>query len=728
MSIRYGQKVSPLGSRKSSFFKKNRFDGSIIKQPRTVNVWTRPADWLTMPSITSSEQKIALLMPVFPQGSNFLAFLISGAYTVDWGDGSVENFAAGVKAQHSYDYADPDLNATVTSDGYKMAVVIITPQAGQSLTSINFNQKYALTGYVFPDTSPVLEIVLSCPNLTSISLGNTNTFCKTIVNFSGVNMGNVTSFVSLFENLNNLKNVSFIQIATTVNNTQSMFAGCSSLTSVPLFNTASVTSMISMFTGCTSLTSVPLFNTASVTSMNSMFAACASLTSVPLFNTVSVMDLNTMFFGCTSLTSVPLFNTIAVITTGSMFYGCSSLTTVPLFNTAAVMDMNSMFFGCSSLTTVPLFNTAAVMDMSGMFSSCASLTSVPLFNTAAVTTMYGMFGGCFSLTTVPLFNTAAVTSMGQMFDSCDSLTTVPLFNTAAVMDMSLMFYNCQSLASIPLFSTAAVTTMYAMFYNCFSLITVPLLNTAAVTDMSQMFFECRTLTTVPLLNSGAVTSSKFSVIFSGCRSLSRGALSGTRFSISYVAFKLSTAELDHIFTNLGTIGSIGQSVSINSNWGAGGIVNLTATTTANNTTISMASTTGLAPGMQITGANSPLTTTRVVTFSTGSIVTIASHGLSDGDEVSFTSSGTVTGIIINKIYYVVNSTTGNFKLASTVGGPALTLTGTGPGSMRHRTQIVSITPTSILVSRPMAASGTTTLSFRQLKTGTALLKGWIVAG
>ena len=216
MSVRYGNKVAPLVSRKSAFFKKNRFDSSRIKKPSVAveavsNAWVRPTDWLTMPTITSSEQKIAMLMPVYPQGSNFLAFTVAGAYTVDWGDGVIENVATGVKAQHEYSYADADLNPTVTSGGYKMAIVVVTPQAGQNITSVNFNQKYALTGSTFPNSSPILEIILSCPNMTSFSLGTISplTFCKNLINFSGVNMGLLTSLSYAFYNLISLKNISF---------------------------------------------------------------------------------------------------------------------------------------------------------------------------------------------------------------------------------------------------------------------------------------------------------------------------------------------------------------------------------------------------------------------------------------------------------------------------------------------------------------------------------------
>jgi hypothetical protein len=88
-----------------------------------------------------------------------------------------------------------------------------------------------------------------------------------------------------------------------------------------------------------------------------------------------------------------------------------------------------------------------------------------------------------------------------------------------------------------------------------------------------------------------------------------------------------------------------------------------------------------------------------------------------------------TGLVLNTIYYIVNKTTDTFQLASTVGGLPLPLTTNGSGTMRHRTEIVSIVPnTSITMSRPMRASGTNTLAFRTLKTGTALLKNWAVTG
>lgn len=176
--------------------------------------------------------------------------------------------------------------------------------------------------------------------------------------------------------------------------------------------------------------------------------------------------------------------------------------------------------------------------------------------------------------------------------------------------------------------------------------------------------------------------------------------------------------------------AVGSTITITTNWGAPTPVTLTGTTTARSTTITMASTTGIEVGMQVTNTSSPLTTAAAVTFTDdGDIVTLSNHGLSANDEVSFATITTTTGITINKIYYVIYASSSTFQLAATPSGTALPLTTDGSGTLKHKTEVLSITPnTSVTMSRPMASSGTNSLIFRQLKTGTALLKGWAVTG
>ena len=590
-------------------------------------------------------------------------------------------------------------NGTATLLPYKLAIVTVTPQAGQSFTSINLNKKHTQPN-LGKYSSGFLDIIIAGSLLTTIQIGSDSSVAS-IQNilFSSLKQANrvtcnvpVASF--LFASCFSLETVKYSSTTTSIlASHKSMFQGCSSLTSVPLFNTAAVTSMANMFDGCSALTSVPLFNTAKVTSMANMFQGCSSLTSVPLFNTVAVTTMSGMFSGCSSLLSVPLFNTAAVVSSMNiMFQNCGALTSVPLFDTAKVNSMAFMFAGCSSLLSVPLFNTSAVTTMDGMFYNCSSLISVPLFNTSLVTIMLEMFLGCSSLTTVRLFNTTAVTTMAYMFKDCVTLTTVPLFNTAAVTTMGYMFSGCGALTSVPLFNVAAVSS---------------------VTNFSNMF--------------------------SGCTSLSKATLSGTRFSISYTNCKLSEIELNSIMDNLSTIGATpSQSLTITQNWGAVTPVSLTCSTLANSTTITAASTTGVVVGMEWRGQGSSFTTAAFCTLPTvitiSSTITRSGHGLSNGDEVSiFSGTGLigVTGLFADKIYYVVGAAINTFQLALTPGGTAILFTTTTTNSsisIRYRSVVTAVSPTQITVSRPATANGSFVSTFRTLKTQTASLKGWGVSG
>lgn len=86
-------------------------------------------------------------------------------------------------------------------------------------------------------------------------------------------------------------------------------------------------------------------NTSNVTNMESLFQGCTALTSVPLFDTSNVMNMSYMFSDCSSLTSVPLFDTSKVTNMSYMFYGCA-ITSVPLFDTSKVTNMRCMFYQC----------------------------------------------------------------------------------------------------------------------------------------------------------------------------------------------------------------------------------------------------------------------------------------------------------------------------------------------------------------------------------------------
>ena len=321
------------------------FDG--IDTWNLTSEWVRPTDWLAIPTIANGEQVFYGLFAVYNVTlGNYLAFSFAGNYTVDWGDGTpIENFTSGTVATHRFDWANV---GNVTSGGWRQSMVKVTPQSGQNITAINLQQFHPTIGT--GRNQQFMDIVINAPNV------------------SGTNLTLYSNTIAI----NRVVERIWIREIGLLTSTLSMFSGCPSLQSIPLFNTASVTNMTSMFNNCTSLQAVPLFNTSAVTNMASMFLSCFSLQAVPLFITNSVINMSSMFNSCFTLQAVPLFNTSNVTNMTSMFNSCPSLQAVPLFNTANVTNMTGMFSNCTSLSIVS-FTTTALTTTTNMFTSCISI-------------------------------------------------------------------------------------------------------------------------------------------------------------------------------------------------------------------------------------------------------------------------------------------------------------------------------------------------------------------
>ncbi|MBE5745812.1 MAG: BspA family leucine-rich repeat surface protein [Clostridiales bacterium] len=197
---------------------------------------------------------------------------------------------------------------------------------------------------------------------------------------------------------------------------------------------------LSKFTSLTTIEFNDLFDTSKVQNMNSMFLGCSELTSLNLnsYDTSNVTDMSSMFSSCSNLTNLDVsnFDTSNVTNMTYMFYDCSNLTNLDVsnFDTSNVTDMGSMFSNCSNLTSLDVsnFDTSNVTNMGSMFSNCSNLTNLEVsnFDTSKVTTMQYTFSNCSKLTNLDVskFNTSNVTSMNYTFYNCSSLTSLNLSN------------------------------------------------------------------------------------------------------------------------------------------------------------------------------------------------------------------------------------------------------------------------------------------------------------
>ena len=207
----------------------------------------------------------------------------------------------------------------------------------------------------------------------------------------------------------------------------------------------------------------------------SMFSGCTSLTTAPLLPATTLADgcYSNMFQSCTSLTTAPALpaTTLANSCYQSMFSACKKLTTAPALpaTTLAEYCYQSMFSDCTSLTTAPTLPATTLADYcyQYMFQSCTSLTTVPTLPATTLTDgcYFGMFSGCASLTTAPTLpaTTLAYMCYAQMFYGCTSLTTAPTLPATTLTDSCYfcMFSDCTSLNSIKCLAIDIMST-----YGC----------------------------------------------------------------------------------------------------------------------------------------------------------------------------------------------------------------------------------------------------------------------
>lgn len=323
--------------------------------------WVRPADWLALPALADGDEKIAGLFAVYDGGSNFVAFQIYGAYTVDWGDGSAaENFSSGAIAQHNLSYSGVSSD-TLSSRGYRQAIITITPQAGQHITNLNFGKKHDQSG-LGEYRTPWLDIAVASQNLSGMYVSSSNARLALMEQFRIIGTHGITSLGYVFYNCDSLETVS-IDTAN-VTNMAYTFAYCKSLKWID-FDTRNVTNMNGTFFENSALHFGHDLNTAKVESMSSMYSACACLVGIPAYDTNKVTDMSSMFSYSGGVTFFPDIDTSNVENMASMFFNNSALQAVPELNVAKCTNFASMFSGCPSLSVGKMAGTKENISYSG---------------------------------------------------------------------------------------------------------------------------------------------------------------------------------------------------------------------------------------------------------------------------------------------------------------------------------------------------------------------------
>lgn len=467
--------------------------GDITSGGPVIDPYVRNPDWLALPDNVNGVQKVSILIAIENTDTNYASFNIQGNYTIDWGDGIVENKVSGA-CEHKYTYTG-NLVGSLT---YEQRIITITPQATYKLTLLNFNQAVSAinASSSYPMVSGILDMNINASYCTNLKIGTTS------------NNTNKAFRLSRTER------VCIGEIGAT--NLEYVCNGMLSLKEIILnFDTKQVVKWDYAFADSTNLKSNPVseFRLASSVSTLRMFSNCASL-KYNLDNiTINSIDTSYMFNACWTITKVGIDNISNVgVNATSMFQNCYTLYDVTYTHSIAGKtkgNVANIFSGCKILPICPISDFTGLTNATGMYqdTSIVSVPTVNLNNNAV--SIDSMFRLCTKLVIAPnIINANNVTSVIDLFNGCTSLVKTPSYSFSSIITATGIFYGCSSLMIVGNITFGTLTGNSNIFYNNYSLskMTLPLKLTFTVANSKMSATELNAMyTALPTVTGQTIT-------------------------------------------------------------------------------------------------------------------------------------------------------------------------------------------------------------------------------
>lgn len=561
---------------------KNYLTTNLSYTSPAIPVYTRPVQWLTLPSVTAGSQIVVGLHAVYDHDANYVAFRVRGNYSVDWGDGTSNTYADNTPAYKIYTSSTYAGLTSSIYENYKTLIITITPQAGSTLTSVNFLEKHNQPGLANGYGSGWLDIKMAGSLINTLAIGAETTAVvrhTLLEQFEFVGPSSLTTIAGMFYDCRGLKNVVSLDTRL-VTGTRRAFYN-TKLEKLPELDLSSCASLADAFTGMFQLKYVPELNTSNVSNFTSTFFDCYSLNSIAYLDTSNATNMSGMFQNCQSLRYLPPLNTSRVTNFNGMFNGCKSLINIPVLDTSKGINLDAMFAGCNSLTNTFTINGACCTSMAQLYQGCLVLKEASFVNTEKVTSFASTFNGCYSLKKITGLDTSSNTSFLFTFRDTFSLEEYPTLNSSNVTNFGGMFWQNRTLAKGLSLDTRKGTNFNQMFLNCISLNYVPPMTfglTAAydAAAFNSMFSGCYGLKELGTLDVSGVTTasthaSVYATMFQTCTALAKVGITGAQHNISFASCSLGPTALNSIYTNLAVVGASGsatKTITVTNNWGA----------------------------------------------------------------------------------------------------------------------------------------------------------------
>ena len=373
----------------------------------------------------------------------------TGAYTVDWGDGTVTS----VTGDASHAYASPGEYQVVISGDFTRIYLIGRPNA-EKLQSIDQwgDIQWESMNSAFEGAANMAYRATDVPDLSG-----------------------VTDMSLMFHGARSFNSDLTSWDVSSVTDMSQMLAFADSFNGdISPWDVSGVTDMHEMFHQARSFNSdLTPWDVSSVTAMSDMFSGAISFNGdISEWDVSGVTDMSWMFSGASSFNGdISEWDVSSVTAMSDMFSGAISFNgDISEWDVSGVTDMSWMFSGASSFNgDISEWDVSGVTAMSDMFSGAISFNGdISEWDVSGVTDMHEMFHQARSFNSdLTPWDVSSVTGMSQMFAFADSFNgDISPWDVSGVTDMHEMFHQARSFNSdLTPWDVSGVIDMSQMFAN-----------------------------------------------------------------------------------------------------------------------------------------------------------------------------------------------------------------------------------------------------------------------
>ena len=376
----------------------------------------------------------------------------TGAYTVDWGDGTVTS----VTGDASHAYANPGVHQVVISGDFTRIYLNGSPNA-EKLQSIDQwgDIQWESMNLAFEGATNMVYRATDVPDLSGVTdmyamFAYADSFNGDISEWdvSGVtDMSAMFAYATSFNGDISEWNVSDVTDMPWMLNGADSFNG-----DISEWDVSGVTDMSSMFSDADSFNGdISEWDVSGVTRMFGMFANTDSFNGdLSGWDVSGVTDMSKMFLYADSFNGdLSGWDVSGVTRMYAMFAGADSFNgDLSGWDVSSVTNMDRTFDSASSFNgDISEWDVSDVARMSWMFSDADSFNGdISEWDVSGVTYMYAMFTGASSFNgDISEWDVSSVTDMSEMFAGADSFNgDISPWDISGVTDMSEMFAGADS--------------------------------------------------------------------------------------------------------------------------------------------------------------------------------------------------------------------------------------------------------------------------------------------